>query len=285
MTGFTVTRLGAPGRDRVRVARADGTELGWIDLGTGCLTVSPGGDAELVDLAVRAWAVREHVSVPALDPPDDPSRILAAAPGPTEIPGAEQPTEGTAVTTRTPTTQTAATPSPFVRPAAEPQPPDQDDARAAIASRLDRLTDVGWQVLPDVPFGPSDARLDHLLVGPGGVFTVTTRSHRGKRVWIGAEDVMVDGRPANHLLDARADADIAGRLLSDATATPVEVRPTLVIVAGAIGQGLTFLQPPADVAVLRPLDLPDHFERRAGALTSQEVDAIASAARRPATGH
>ncbi|WP_062202822.1 nuclease-related domain-containing protein [Demequina salsinemoris] len=259
MTGFTVTRLGAPGRDRVRVARADGTELGWIDLGTGCLTVSPEGDAELVDLAVRAWAAREHIAVPALDPPDDPARILAAAPGPTEIPG---------VTARD-----------------DAEPHDDPAASDAISARLDRLADVGWQVLHGVPFGPAGSRLDHLLVGPGGVFTVTTRNHRGKRVWIGADDVMVDGRPANHLLDARADADIAGRLLSDATGALVEVRPTLVIVAGAIGQGLTFLQPPADVAVLRPLDLPDHFERRAGVLTLEEVDEIANAARRPATWH
>jgi len=42
-----------------------------------------------------------------------------------------------------------------------------------------------WAVWHDLPIGTRGANVDHLVVGPGGVFSVNTKKTHG-RVWLGA---------------------------------------------------------------------------------------------------
>lgn len=46
-----------------------------------------------------------------------------------------------------------------------------------VGRLLDALADDGWSVAHDVSFGHGN--VDHVLIGPGGVFTVETKSHPG----------------------------------------------------------------------------------------------------------
>jgi hypothetical protein len=46
-----------------------------------------------------------------------------------------------------------------------------------VGALLERLTDDGWQVIHDATFGHGN--IDHILIGPPGVFTVETKSHPG----------------------------------------------------------------------------------------------------------
>ena len=46
-----------------------------------------------------------------------------------------------------------------------------------VGAILDGLAGAGWRVIHDVQFGPSN--VDHVVVGPGGVFTIETKSHPG----------------------------------------------------------------------------------------------------------
>jgi hypothetical protein len=46
-----------------------------------------------------------------------------------------------------------------------------------VGALLDGLQGLGWRVLHDLSFG--NGNVDHLLIGPGGVFTVETKSHPG----------------------------------------------------------------------------------------------------------
>lgn len=48
-----------------------------------------------------------------------------------------------------------------------------------VGAILDHLSEDGWHVLHDVSLGRGN--VDHVLVGPGGVFTIETKSHRGRR--------------------------------------------------------------------------------------------------------
>ena len=43
---------------------------------------------------------------------------------------------------------------------------------------LEELATSGWHVIHDVSFGRGN--IDHVLVGPSGLFTIETKSHRGK---------------------------------------------------------------------------------------------------------
>jgi hypothetical protein len=55
-------------------------------------------------------------------------------------------------------------------------------AEESIGSRLDKLVEHGWHVLHAVPIGSKGSDIDHLLIGPGGVWTVNTKNHPGKRI-------------------------------------------------------------------------------------------------------
>jgi hypothetical protein len=46
-----------------------------------------------------------------------------------------------------------------------------------VGALLDRLSNRGWRVIHDVSFGHGN--VDHILVGPPGVFTLETKSHPG----------------------------------------------------------------------------------------------------------
>jgi hypothetical protein len=46
-----------------------------------------------------------------------------------------------------------------------------------VGSLLEELSDGGWQVIHDVSLGRGN--VDHILIGPAGVFTVETKSHPG----------------------------------------------------------------------------------------------------------
>jgi len=46
-----------------------------------------------------------------------------------------------------------------------------------VGGLLDELTDEGWRVIHDASFGRGN--VDHIAIGPAGVFTVETKSHPG----------------------------------------------------------------------------------------------------------
>lgn len=52
------------------------------------------------------------------------------------------------------------------------------EGERAVASVLAQLQDDGWQALHDISLGHGD--VDHILVGPGGIFTIETKSHSGR---------------------------------------------------------------------------------------------------------
>lgn len=47
-----------------------------------------------------------------------------------------------------------------------------------VGAVLAELTEKGWLAIHDVSFGRGN--IDHVLVGPGGLFAIETKSHRGR---------------------------------------------------------------------------------------------------------
>lgn len=52
------------------------------------------------------------------------------------------------------------------------------EGEEVVGRILEGLAAEGWHVIHDVSFGRGN--IDHVVVGPGGIFTVETKSHRGK---------------------------------------------------------------------------------------------------------
>ena len=132
-----------------------------------------------------------------------------------------------------------------------------------------------WLVLHAVPVGKGTSDIDHVLVGPGGVFTINTNNHSGQPVWVAGRTLMVGGKRTRHLHNAAHEAERAAKLLSHRVGFPVEVRAVVVIVDP---KSLTLRARPQQVAELTQAQLLGWLRRRGSALSQHEVSRIASAA-------
>ncbi|MCR6493247.1 NERD domain-containing protein [Cellulomonas sp. P24] len=151
-----------------------------------------------------------------------------------------------------------------------------------VGTRLDRLTAYAWHVQHNVPMGRQGDVIEHLLIGPGGVYTVTVRSHPGSTVVVDTHVVRVDGRATSYVRDARLEARRARALLADAVGSQVVVRPVVVIEeAGELDLAPTTM--PDDVLVLDGADVPGLFPRVPARLSADLIDRLAAAARARST--
>jgi len=105
-----------------------------------------------------------------------------------------------------------------------------------------------WTVIHAVPAGAKGRDIDHLLVGPAGVFTLNTKRHKGKKVWVGGRAIQVNGQKTDHVRNSNSEVAHAAKVLSAAVGGPVVVRALLVIVGAesvttkARAEGVTVLQ-------------------------------------------
>ncbi|MGY4645383.1 NERD domain-containing protein [Cellulomonas sp. URHB0016] len=178
---------------------------------------------------------------------------------------------------------------------------------SSVRTRLDRLTDEGWEVVRDVPLGRQGDMVGHLLIGPGGIFTVSERreagrtchadgltdeddvdvqpGHRGRpgsasTVVLDGRQMIVDGVPVAALRVARLEASrVQGHLL--AAAIPgISVRGVIVVhgdleIVGVVG--------PEDPLVVHRTDVPGLFRQMPVRLDPARARAIAQIARRRRT--
>lgn len=130
-----------------------------------------------------------------------------------------------------------------------------------------------WTVVHSVPIGTRGSDIDHIVVGPAGAFTINTKRHRGKKVWVGERRILVSGQKTDHLRNARYEAERASAILSRALGEVVSVSAVLVIVESA---GITTRSQPDDVTVITDGELLRWFKRRK---TSLHPDAVARLSR------
>jgi hypothetical protein len=152
-----------------------------------------------------------------------------------------------------------------------------------VGARLDRLGKHGWHVLHSVPVGTKGSDIDHVVIGPGGVWTVNTKRHPGKSIWVGRTSVLVDGHRQPYLRNSRHEADRAGRLLTQACGFPVFVKAALVFLPGTLIPDITIKQAPDGVAILDRTDIPAAFRGAKPMLTAAQVTDVYTQARRSTT--
>jgi hypothetical protein len=151
----------------------------------------------------------------------------------------------------------------------------------AVGRLLAKLPD-GWHVLHAVPVGRGSSDIDHIVIGPGGVFTINTKNHSGQKVWVAGRTFMVAGQKQQHIRNAEHEAERAARLLSAATDTQMGVTP---IVAVVDPQSLTVREKPAKVVVLTAAQLVRWLKKRPQVFTADQVARMLRAADAPATWH
>ncbi|MFF1763680.1 nuclease-related domain-containing protein [Streptomyces sp. NPDC058249] len=142
-------------------------------------------------------------------------------------------------------------------------------AEQAVGEALDQLEGAGWHTLHSLPL-PGGDRIHHLIIGPGGLFSVCALYARKQRVLV-TDPMVTVGRhePQPLLRRVRADADRASYALT------AEVRPVLAVTEPA---HLDVLSPPREVRVLQDTDLAS-LARLGGTLKPADIEALHAMAR------
>jgi hypothetical protein len=205
MGDLVVTRWRRYGKDRLYVAGADGTRIGWIDMVTGATTLeAPGRDGDLARAALAHGAPQVPAGPgPATVPSGFPAQAAGSAdmlPAPwtdlaLNVPG--QAARAQAEVELTAAREHSRVGS-FLARAFDVKTDERAwrvgaDGEETVGARLEKLRKHGWHVLHAVPVGDRGADIDHLIIGPGGVWTINTKTHKGKSVWVGGDRVRVGG--------------------------------------------------------------------------------------------
>lgn len=129
-------------------------------------------------------------------------------------------------------------------------------AQIAVGGVLERLPPE-WTVISAVPAGSvpagSDAPgidapgIDHVVVGPGGLFTVSCKVHTNRAVWVADSILVVDRTALGHIPEAVTQAQRVTDLLGERMLLPATAQPVLAIVDA---KRITIRERPAEVVVL-----------------------------------
>lgn len=282
----TVRRWARHGKDRAYVTAGDGARLGYLDLLTGkvVLSVPERLDEFTMALSDAGYTTGEAAS-------DVPS--VSAAPVETDWqdladnrPGqaAREQANQALADQRSRSRIGSAIARAFDVKTEERAWRKGAEGEEAIGNRLEKLTKLGWFILHAVPVGDRGSDIDHVVIGPGGVFTLNTKNHPGKRITVGPNWLRVDGYAQPYLRNSRHEAQRASRLLSARVGWEVPVKPALILLTGTvIPEVIIKSGGPKDVLILDRVDVPRVFKRTKETLKPDQVDAVFQAARRSTT--
>ena len=103
-------------------------------------------------------------------------------------------------------------------------------AEAAIGQLLPSLS-AEWTVLQAEPAPFGQNVVDHMLIGPSGLYSITTIGHENRRVVVSGESLSTGRTTAAVLGDSRREAARIAQQLSVRVKAAVEVTPLVVVVA------------------------------------------------------
>jgi hypothetical protein len=156
------------------------------------------------------------------------------------------------------------------------------DGEEAVAKRLEGLG-AGWRVLHSVPVGKRGSDIDHLVIGPGGVYTINAKHHPDASVWVGGDTFMVNGQRQPYVRNSRHEARRASRLLSERLGVAVHVIGVVAVMGAQ--RGFTIKAQPEDgaVVVVPRRQVATWIEQQPALLTTEAVDQVYAVAKRSDT--
>jgi len=157
---------------------------------------------------------------------------------------------------------------------------DGEEAVGRVLQRLVTTRRSGWRVIHSIRVGTRGSDIDHLVVGPGGVFTLNTKHHPGARIWVRGDTLLVNGARQPYVRNSRHEAERASRLLTAACGFPVGVTGVVLTVNAS---DVVVKQAPVGVHVVNRRRLARWLRARSHVLDADSIDRIYDAARRPAT--
>lgn len=161
------------------------------------------------------------------------------------------------------------------------------DGEEAVGDQLGKLArkNPRWHVLHAVPVGERGSDIDHLVVGPAGIFTINAKHHPDAKIWVGKDQLRVNGHVEPYIRNSRFEAKRASRLLSAAVGFEVAV-DALVILFGV--KDITIKTEPGEkdgstVHVKYRRQVVRWLGKQPTRLTDDQVEAVYEQARRSTT--
>ena len=277
MTDITINEWKRYGLHRAYAADANGAQLGFLDLKTGAVTLEPGTPPEPTTSRLLAWAAERDIgAAPASDIPvlhTEPAGYDLALNVPGQAVAAKAQQEWDAYSARKPTISKLAR---FFGM----NTPDRSWSRGAagereVGRRLEQLVPEGWRVLHSIPVGSQGADIDHLLIGPGGVFCINTKNHSNASVWVSEHTIMVNGTKQPYLRNSRTEGARVSRELSRATGWDVKAVPVIIVMA----RRYTERSRPRDVWIVGRRYTPQAFRRLPAIYSFEAVETLYRVAR------
>lgn len=137
-----------------------------------------------------------------------------------------------------------------------------------------------WTVLHAVPVGEKSSDIDHVVIGPTGIFTISTKRHPGQDVWTAKGTFLVAGTRYPYIRNSEHEAARAGKLLSAAVLNSVSVSAAIVVVGA---RQVTVKEKHRSVSVVPENQLLRWLTRRPVVHTGQQVALLSAAAAQPST--
>ncbi|GHB48188.1 hypothetical protein GCM10010347_17500 [Streptomyces cirratus] len=258
MRGLTVLPSGRAGRGRLFVNLPDGRAVAWYDRRANRVSLLEADRREAVLAALGPYLGGEV----AVGPPPVPTpaeRLRLALPPDRDLapnrPG--EPMLGELVYG-----------SPGTR--ARHRLRREIGARELMGAELDSLEALDWRVLHAVPL-PGGGLIDHVLIGPAGVFCIATVPGRRQRVQAG--DLLLTVGRAGPRPDVRRVRRAAARA---AHALRAPVTPVVAVVEASAVEVAPTLR---DVRVLQPATAAPYFTTATATLKPPDTEALFSLAR------
>lgn len=271
------------GHDMLYIELNDGTSVGHINLDTENTVIERPELTDECTRAIAAWRSEHLAARAASDAPPAPSTgapVAATEPGWRDL-AANRP--GEALRRKAAEVRRQAPVKAFLARLLGIKTEERAwrigaDGEEEVARQLARLGG-GWKVIHSVVLNDNGTDIDHVVIGPGGVYTLNTKNHAGSKVTVYDKAVLVNGQKTPYLPKSRTEARRACERLSAACRFPVDVQPVVVVIC----RELRVMGRPDDVHVVGRRDLRRWMERRPTVLRPDAVDRIYGAARRDST--
>ncbi|WP_166788408.1 nuclease-related domain-containing protein [Cryobacterium sp. TMS1-13-1] len=137
-----------------------------------------------------------------------------------------------------------------------------------------------WRVFHALPIGEADADIDHLVIGPGGIFTINTKHHRGKKIWIAERAFLVNGHKQPYLRNSKFEATRVTKILHERMPQLPPVQAVIALVSPA---SITIKKQPEEVKILDAYNLRRWLLKRPVILAEAELVELAAIVDAPET--
>ncbi len=289
----TATRWRKYGKDRLYVTAADEVRIGWRDLITGEDHLEQPTLAAEYAAAVSDWIAAN--SMPPLPPPTASALIVAEVVELVEEPTA--PTDdwtdlagrraGTMARDQAILERQAAPVRTTLARVLRVHTDERAwrigaDGEEMVGARLEKLVkkDPRWRFFNAIPVWDGDSDIDHLVIGPGGVFSLNAKHHPGAKIWVAGDTFMVNGQRNQYVRTSRREAAMVSSCLNAATGLDIQAVGVIVPVRA---DDITIKTPPNGVHIVSRGALATWLRKQPPLLNDDTISTLFEAARRSTT--